>query len=182
MSKKLTVDEFFHKHADIGMDGWIATDEGEALRREVEKLESGQTYLEIGVAYGKSLSLACYYSKPGVDIWGIDRLNWIQREETFDKLELEKEFNFIEGESQWEAFKWQKPLDLLFIDGDHTYYGIIKDLLSWLPHVKHGGRVMLHDYDPSSPGVVRAVHEFIEPHPAYKDVQKDRSIYSFTKI
>lgn len=177
--------ELWAKMTEIGLDGWIDVSEGEVLKEEIKKLKSGQVYLEIGVAYGKSLATMCYYAEQGVDINGIDRLNWAQRDQNIGKLEIENTANFIEGDSQQEALSWMKPIDLLFIDGDHTYEGVMRDLLSWVPHVKSGGTVMMHDYDmPTSPGIIQAVSNFIYPHQAYTDFKfPDRpvSIFRFTK-
>ncbi|MFH0806294.1 MAG: class I SAM-dependent methyltransferase [Candidatus Brennerbacteria bacterium] len=38
-----------------------------------------------------------------------------------------------------------RTLDLLFIDGDHTYEGVKKDFLMYSPLVKNGGLVAFHD-------------------------------------
>jgi hypothetical protein len=37
-------------------------------------------------------------------------------------------------------------LDFVFIDGDHSYIGVSKDIKSWLPKVKKGGWIGGHDY------------------------------------
>jgi len=186
---KKTVAELYQDMAEIGLEGWINDFEGETLRQEIEKLEPGQTYLEVGVAFGKSLSTMCYYAKEGVNILGLDILNWEHRDNNMQKLGVGGRAQFIEGDSQQIALEWNRtwnknPIDLLFIDGDHTYYGIVKDLLSWIPNVKPGGRIMLHDYDETSPGVMRAVHDFIFPHPAYstESPTKPNTIYRFTKL
>lgn len=59
--------------------------------------------------------------------------------------------------------KIPSSLDVLFIDGDHTYEGVKADLNNYAPLVKSGGRIILHDvcsgYDP---GVRQAFDEFIE--------------------
>ena len=39
-------------------------------------------------------------------------------------------------------------LDLLFIDGDHTYEGVKKDFEMYEPLVREGGRIVLHDIVP----------------------------------
>ncbi|HEC65899.1 MAG TPA: class I SAM-dependent methyltransferase [bacterium] len=182
---KITITELWAKMTEIGLGGWIDVSEGEILKEEIEKLESGQIYTEIGVAYGKSLATMCYYAKEGVNIYGIDRLNWGQRDENIQKLGIEPRHKFIEGDSQQEALAWMESIDLLFIDADHLYDGVKKDLLSWVPHVKSGGVIMMHDYDsPTSPGVVQAVSNFIYPHNAYKDFKfpdRPNSIFRFTK-
>lgn len=38
-----------------------------------------------------------------------------------------------------------EPIELLFIDGDHTYEGVKSDLLSYLPKVVEGGCIAFHD-------------------------------------
>ncbi len=50
-------------------------------------------------------------------------------------------------------------LDLLFIDGDHTYNGVLGDLTAWHPKLKPGGLFLGHDY--GYPDVINAVRDFI---------------------
>jgi predicted O-methyltransferase YrrM len=57
------------------------------------------------------------------------------------------------------------PIDVLFIDGDHSYEGAKADFERWGPHVREGGRLLFHDaidtgsYGNVYPGVQRAVEE-----------------------
>ena len=50
-------------------------------------------------------------------------------------------------------------LDLVFIDGDHSYNGVIQDIEAWRNKVKPGGWLGGHDYGPRFPGVIGAVNE-----------------------
>lgn len=55
-------------------------------------------------------------------------------------------------------------IDLVFIDGDHSYRGVKRDIAAWWPKVKPGGWIGGHDYkNPSTKfdfsGVDRAVEE-----------------------
>ena len=43
------------------------------------------------------------------------------------------------------AASWSDQLDMVFIDGDHSEAGCERDWLCWHPHVRVGGRVVLHD-------------------------------------
>jgi len=45
-----------------------------------------------------------------------------------------------------------KPLDVLFIDGDHTYDGVRQDFETYAPLVRPGGLIALHDIAPPAPG------------------------------
>jgi predicted O-methyltransferase YrrM len=45
------------------------------------------------------------------------------------------------------AAQWTGPkLDLCFIDGGHEYDEAVGDILGWLPHMKDGGFMAVHDY------------------------------------
>lgn len=54
------------------------------------------------------------------------------------------------------AIMWRerggKPVDLLFIDGGHDLGTVFGDVNAWFPHVKPGGTVVFHDYDPPRRG------------------------------
>jgi len=55
--------------------------------------------------------------------------------------------NQIKGDTHEIGKTWDKPIDFLFVDADHTRAGVIKDIELWKPHVKHGGFILFHDYD-----------------------------------
>lgn len=44
--------------------------------------------------------------------------------------------------AQWDG----PPVSVCFIDGDHTYEGCAGDILGWLPHMRSGGVMAVHDY------------------------------------
>lgn len=46
---------------------------------------------------------------------------------------------------------WTQPVDLVFVDGDHTQAGCALDWELWHPHVKPGGHLVFHDAR-SAPG------------------------------
>jgi len=56
-----------------------------------------------------------------------------------------------------------ESIDFLFIDADHSYEAVRKDIELWFPKVKTGGIISGHDYTTLyGYGVVRAVDEFFE--------------------
>ncbi len=61
-------------------------------------------------------------------------------------------------------------LALLFVDGDHSYEGVVGDLHAWLPKLQDGGWLVMHDWG-VYPGVRRAVEELVRPHEASAPVK-----------
>lgn len=54
----------------------------------------------------------------------------------------------IHGDSSTCGALWTKgQVDLVFVDGGHTYEGCTSDLSVWQRHVKPGGYILIHDYD-----------------------------------
>lgn len=49
--------------------------------------------------------------------------------------------------------------DMVFLDADHSYEQVRRDIDAWQPKVKRCGILAGHDFDASWPGVQRAVHE-----------------------
>ena len=52
-----------------------------------------------------------------------------------------------------------KIADLVFIDANHSYESVKKDIEIWQPKLKLGGILCGHDYSPSHQGLIRAVDE-----------------------
>ena len=50
------------------------------------------------------------------------------------------------------AARWELPVDLVFIDGDHLEPGVRLDWECWHGHVTPGGHVLFHDSRLSRPG------------------------------
>ena len=78
-------------------------------------------------------------------------------------------------------------LDAVFIDADHSYEAVSKDLPFWWKKVKIGGWVLGDDYDSCCPGTTRAVNEFTHKHKLKldflfkKDGKFNYPIYKFIK-
>lgn len=127
---------------------------------EIQKLKPGQVYLEVGVDQGRSLKVARITSKKGVEVWGVDLRDDPKIPET----------NFLHEDST--KVKISKKVNVIFIDGDHSYEGCKADIDNWYPQMAKDGVMLFHDCDDSSPGVVQAIHEFVKRHD-FKDVYYD---------
>lgn len=129
-------------------EGWFSQYDIQVLLDAINKVPKHGLYLEIGVHKGRSLWVAKQIADPSVEIWGIDVVDDPKIPGT----------NFIQADSQ--TYKWDREIDLLFIDADHSYPGCAADIAAYAPHVKPGGTILFHDCDDSGPGVEKAVKEF----------------------
>jgi hypothetical protein len=71
--------------------------------------------------------------------------------------------NLIVGDSQHTDYPEVGDIDLLFVDGDHSYEGCLNDLENWYPKLIPGGQVVLHDCYFGCP-VQEAVLDFVGEH------------------
>jgi predicted O-methyltransferase YrrM len=86
--------------------------------------------------------------------------------------ELGKKFTKIIGQ----------PIDLLFIDGDHSIHGCLDDFVSFYPHVSVGGSILLHDIYPQYCGYHGpryVIDHFIKDSPHFSYVEIDTSPVNF---
>jgi predicted O-methyltransferase YrrM len=74
----------------------------------------------------------------------------------------ERRAHIIKEDSVLAASRFKDySIDLVFIDGDHSYEGCNRDICAWLPKVKVGGLIGGHDYNhPLQGNVKKAVDEF----------------------
>lgn len=88
--------------------------------------------------------------------------------------------------SQDVAARWSDPVDVVFIDGDHSEAGCELDWSSWHPFVPAGGRVVFHDARADQPGgrglpgptaVVQSHFRSDDPTPGWEiDAEADRTV------
>lgn len=156
----------------LAVNGWMSEAE---LTYLAEAASSSQTIVEIGSWKGRStLALAC--NTPGT-VYAVD--TWKGTEQQGDELSqhepgwLLEEFKrntagisnivICEGTSvDMARLHMGLTVDMIFIDGYHTYEGVRDDILSWSPMLRPGGILCGHDYVPPYwDGLLKAVHEFI---------------------
>jgi len=62
------------------------------------------------------------------------------------------------------CFFTDKEHDFIYIDGEHSYEAVSRDMADWWPKVKVGGILAGHDYNDNNPGTIKAVDEFAAKH------------------
>lgn len=116
-----------------------------------------QEYSEVEAAGDPSAVM----SKHNVDFW-----EKIYRNVVRDMAEYDGRFKIIRDDSVSAAKKLNKEsCDFVFIDGDHSYEGVRRDIKAWMSRVKPGGLMCGHDI--TRAGVRRAVDELLG------DIDKD---------
>ena len=137
-----------------------------------KSLEPGATVVEIGSYLGASTCfLAAGVRLRGGKVYAVDTWTNIAMSEgprdTYqDFLQntapLRRWIVPLRGLSKEVAQRFNGKIDLMFVDGDHSYEAVRADLEMWLPKVKDGGVVVFHDYNWAE-GVQRAVRELVVP-------------------
>jgi hypothetical protein len=69
-----------------------------------------------------------------------------------------------------------RPIDLLWVDGDHSYEAAKFDLEAWGKFVRKGGTIAAHDYTKRFPGVIRAWDEAITASAGWGPTRRVRSL------
>jgi predicted O-methyltransferase YrrM len=72
-----------------------------------------------------------------------------------DRCGLTKYVTPIKKHSLEVAKTWDKPIDILFIDGSHEYKDVKADFEAFYPHVKKNGIIAFHDIKGKWDGVIR---------------------------
>lgn len=138
--------------------GYIHDPELVHLKEEARKLKDNSVIVEIGSFLGLSASVFVENSHDSVVVYCID--TWDNSDMGYEtEKDTYKEFikNMsvpiayeriipIRGNSVDIGKTWNTPIDLLFIDGNHSKEFVLSDLINFVPHIKPGGVLLMHDY------------------------------------
>lgn len=143
------------------IDGWLWDKEGEFLYETAKKCTGKGVIVEIGSWKGKSTVYLGGGSKSGkgVKIFAIDpHIGSLEHQKkgpiwTFEEFkENIKMANvddviepIVKTSQAAEKDFGQKPVEFLWIDGDHKYQSVKLDFDIWLPHLIEGGIIAFHD-------------------------------------
>lgn len=75
--------------------------------------------------------------------------------DNIEKCGLAEYVTAVQKHSLEVAREWNKPIDILFIDGSHEYDDVKADFNAFYPHVKKGGIIAFHDIKGKWDGVIR---------------------------
>ena len=171
--------------------GWTCPRLLELYDELAATLQPGQIFVEVGVAYGKSLAYMATKAAPGVQIIGVDSwlvkmgrnthdvwrqvsgpgdaLTWTESflaGACFAENDLEDDarhdrIELCRGNSPDVARALDFEVDAVFLDGSHEYAAVKRDIESWRYRLKPGGILAGHDINDHYPGVEQAVREML---------------------
>lgn len=136
-----------------GVPGWESPDEQRLLLEMAQTLSPGSVIVEIGSEFGMSASLFRKGSSDETQVYCVDLFpngghDYFQG--NLMEAGLFMNVFILKGDSARMGKAWgqQRPIkliDLLFVDGDHSYQGVKRDIEAWTPYVKRGGLILFHD-------------------------------------
>jgi predicted O-methyltransferase YrrM len=111
-----------------------------ALLYKYCKLVRDGTLLEVGRKHGGSTVLMANALRDG-HLYSID----IVMHECVNAYvsDYDYKITFLTDDSK--KIEWDAPIDLVFIDGDHSYQGVKNDIKKFTPYVEKGGYAIFHD-------------------------------------
>jgi len=147
-------------------------EQAEGLRDLIADLPEGITMAEVGCYRGESTLMFMQSGKVkklyAIDTWPPGQFEIAEREFN-EKL---AGYNVVKLKmTMEEAVKYLPKLDFIYIDADHSYEWVTKDIIASLKVIKLGGLIGGHDYaDNYSTRVVKAVNQILRlPDKLYKD-------------
>src|SRR4051794_7406011 len=180
-----TLRRFFRRNEDATDDlridesipGWMTRSELELIARVARAVPANGTIVEIGSWGGRAAGHWAANSDPSVAIYCMGPFDHILHHFSFahnpgDASNVREPASggiFAEQTREWAHRltpiaqlspppRWDRPADVIFVDGDHTGEGVTRDLRFWIDHLKPGGRLLGHDWD--DPRVREAVEAF----------------------
>ncbi|MFH0854064.1 MAG: glycosyltransferase [bacterium] len=176
--QKLEVKFSYTKGYEKSMNISLLWTEAYGVAESLARKFNVKTMAEIGVARGHH-SLHLLEAMPNLHLYSIDPWGHYLNEHRcmFQKDQKEMDILYehvssslkpfgerskiIRSTSKRAADKISEPLDMIFIDADHSYKSVKEDIGLWWDKVKIGGIISGHDYNHSChPGVTKAVNEY----------------------
>lgn len=139
-----------------GIDGWLSEAQGRALFAAAAGCSGRGAIVEIGSWKGRSTTWLAHGARTrGLQVYAIDPHTGSREDpaaRTYDAfIENVRQAGVLDSvhplvmTSSEAAGSVRGPVELLFVDGDHTRAGAMRDAGVWLPRVMVGGTAMFHD-------------------------------------
>jgi len=147
-----------HDHRDLDetrriaarVEGWLTDEEGELLYELAKDCLGRGVIVEIGSWKGRSTIWLARGSKQGrkTKVYAIDPHKKSSLADFKDNIKMARVEDLvvpIVKTSAQAAGEFSKPVELIFIDGNHHYEMVELDFILWFPKVVENGTMVFHD-------------------------------------
>ena len=157
------------------VDGWLTDEEGEALYELAKDATGRGVIVEIGSWKGKSTICLAHGSAAGmaVPVYAVDPHADYRHgdfKENIERAGIADLVTPVKGFSRDVVDDFDRPIEVLFVDGSHEEEDVRHDFETWVPKVIDGGTVAFHDTT-WHPGVRKVVAEKIYGSRYFRDVR-----------
>lgn len=192
----------------VSIDGWLTVDEAITLFELARSLPNEHPrVVEIGCWQGKSsvclasglrgknnprLSCIDPFDASGDDSSRSEYANRASNlggplraafEQNLRRAGVHELVDIRQGLSHQHVQAWREPIDLLFLDGDHSYESAARDCRDWAPRVRPGGFLVMHDVvHPVHTGPRRVVDEEVLCDPRWVEPRYVDSMFVARKV
>ncbi len=151
-------------HDLCGSDYFIQHHDVDLLQRLAMMLLPSPVVVNIGAAFGTS-AIAFLAARSDLTVVSIDVQPCPEEFENIVRAGYSTSGRYIRvlGRSQDVARAWRFGyVDLVFVDGGHSYADCYGDMMLWYPHIRPGGILAIHDYEADMlPAIKPAVDDFV---------------------
>src|SRR5580704_1539866 len=163
----------------MSVDGGITAQEAQLLYTCARTVRDG-CIVEIGSYLGRSTAalalgtcagfcVPVYAIDPHEDFRGIlapanfrfGPSNRTQFMQNMLRMEITEIVRPVSLSSEYVTASWPDAVALLWVDGDHRYKAVKRDVACWLPHLRPDARVVFHDATNPQIGPLRVIEELL---------------------
>jgi predicted O-methyltransferase YrrM len=121
---------------------------------------SPKTCFEIGTGFGRTTHHLALNTDTDTRIFSLDISDDAVVGRIFANQPTADRITKLTGDSKTFAFdQWLGKIDLVFVDGDHSFDGVCSDTDLAFKLVAPGGCILWDDFDPGWPGVIKALKQ-----------------------
>jgi predicted O-methyltransferase YrrM len=160
----------------MSVEGGITAQEAQLLYTAAQTVKDG-CIVEVGSYLGRSTAALALGTRAGyyVPVYAVDPHesfrgilggNFGPADRTIFmqnmlRLEITDVVRMVSVSSEYITASWPDVVGLLWIDGDHRYKAVKRDLACWLPHLRPNATIIFHDATDPRIGPLHVIDELL---------------------
>ena len=162
----------------MSVEGGITAQEAQLLYTAAQTVKDG-CIVEVGSCLGRSTAALALGTRAGyyVPVYAVDphenfrgilggnfssaRATALTFMQNMLRLEITDIVRMVNLSSEYITASWPDVVGLLWIDGDHRYKAVKRDLACWLPHLRPNATIIFHDATDPRIGPLHVIDELL---------------------